>query len=71
MLSIAYDTILVAYYTRIVALKMTSFPIIIVYRVKAVGFKITGLTAAIIKLRSFLKRTIGVYIASKQTEMAF
>ena len=44
---------------------MTGFPIIIAYRVRAVSFKITGLTIAIIKLRSFLKRTIGVYIAGK------
>ena len=65
MLSIAYNTILVAYYIRIVAFKITSFPTIIIYRVRAVGFKITGLTAAVIKLRSFLKRIIGVYIASK------
>ena len=43
---------------------MTSFPIIIVYRVRAVGFKIIGLTIAIIKLKSFLKRIISVYIAS-------
>ena len=44
---------------------MTGFPIIIICRVKVVGFKITSLTAAIIKLRSFLKKTIGAYIASK------
>ena len=50
---------------------MTDFPTIIIYRVRAVGFKITGLTAAVIKLRSFLKRIIGMYIASRQTEMAF
>ena len=43
---------------------MTGFPIIIIYRVRAVGFKMTGLTVAIIKLRSFFKRIIGVYIAS-------
>ena len=56
---------------RTVALKITGFPIIIAYRVRVVGFKITGLTTAVIKLRSFLKRTIGVHIASRQTEMAF
>jgi len=61
----AYGTILVAYYIRIVTLKITSFPIIIIYRVRAVGFKITSLTTAVIKLRSFLKRIIGAYIAGK------
>ena len=71
MLSIAYSTTLVAYHTKTVAFKMTGFPIIIIYRVRAVGFKITSLTAAIIKLRSFLKRIISMYIASKQTEIAF
>jgi len=71
LLTIAYNTILVVYYTKIVALKMTGFPIIIIYRVKAVGFKMTSLTITIIKLRSFLKRTIGVYIAGRQTEIAF
>ena len=50
---------------------MTSFPTIIIYKVRAVGFEMTGLTTAIIKLRSFFKRTIGAYIASGQTEMAF
>ena len=50
---------------------MTGFPIIIAYRVRAVGFEITGLTTAIIKLRSFLKRIIGVYIAGGQTEIVF
>jgi len=44
---------------------MTGFPIIIIYRVKAVSFKITGLTAAIIKLKGFLKRTISAYIAGR------
>ena len=61
----AYSTILVACYTRIVTLKITSFPIIIIYRVRAVSFKITGLTIAVIKLRSFLKRIISAYIASR------
>ena len=42
---------------------MTGFPIIIVYRVRVVGFKMTSLIISIIKLRSFLKRTIGIYIA--------
>ena len=56
---------------RTVALKMTNFPIIIAYKVRAVGFKITGLTAAVIKLRSFFKKIIGVYIAGRQTEIAF
>ena len=65
MLSIAYSTILVIRYTRIVTLKITSFPIIIIYRVRAVSFKITSLTIAVIKLRSFLKRTIGVYISGR------
>ena len=64
MLSIAYSTILVVYYTRTVIFKIISFPTIIVYRVRAVGFKITSLTAAIIKLRSFFKRTISIHIAS-------
>jgi hypothetical protein len=65
LLSIAYSTILVIYYTRIVTLKITGFSIIIIYRVKVVSFKITSLTIAVIKLRSFLKRAIGVYIAGK------
>ena len=56
----AYGTTLVIYYIRTVALKMTSFPIFILCRVKAVGFKMIGLTIAIIKLRSFLKMIIGV-----------
>ena len=60
----AYSTILVVYYTRTVTFKITSFPIIIIYRVRAVGFKITSLTIAVIKLRSFFKKTIGIYIAS-------
>jgi hypothetical protein len=59
----AYSTILVARYTRIATLKITSFPIIIVYRVRVVSFKITSLTIAVIKLRSFLKRIISSYIA--------
>ena len=71
MLFIAYSTTLVIYYMRTVALEMTNFPIIIVCRVRAVGFKITGLTAAIIKLGSFLKRIIGAYITNRQTEIAF
>jgi hypothetical protein len=65
LLSIAYSTILVIRYIRIVALKITGFPIIITYRVRAVSFKITGLTIAAIKLRSFLKRTISIYIAGR------
>ena len=65
LLSIAYSTILVARYIRIVALKITGFSIIIVYRVRVVSFKITGLTAAAIKLRSFLKRIISAYIAGR------
>ena len=56
---------------KIVAFKIISFPTIIIYRVRAVGFKMTGLTAAVIKLRSFLKRIIGVHIAGRQTEIAF
>jgi len=67
----AYSTILITHYIRIVTLKITGFPIIIIYRVKAVSFKITSLTVAVIKLRSFLKRTIGAYIASRQTEIVF
>ena len=67
----AYSTILVVYYTRTVTFKITSFPTIIVYRVRAVNFKITSLTTTIIKLRGFLKRTIGAYIASGQIEIAF
>ena len=62
---------MVAYHIRTVVFEMTSFPIIIAYRVRAVSFKITGLTAAIIKLRSFFKRIIGAYIASRQTKIAF
>ena len=61
----AYSTILVICYARIVTLKITGFPIIIVYRVRVVSFKITGLTIAAIKLRSFLKRIIGAYIAGR------
>ena len=61
----AYGTILVIRYTRIATLKITSFPIIIIYRVRVVSFKITSLTAAAIKLRSFLKRTISAYIAGR------
>ena len=71
MLSIAYSTILVAYYIRTVAFKITGFPIIIIYRVRVVGFKMTGFTAAVIKLRSFFKRIIGAHIASRQTKIAF
>jgi lipid A disaccharide synthetase len=71
LLSIAYNTILVACYTKTVAFKMTNFPTIIACRVRAVNFKITSLTIAVIKLRSFLKRTISIYITSKQTKMAF
>ena len=67
----AYSTILVAHYTKIVALKITGFPIIIIYRVRAISFKITGLTTAIIKLKSFFKRIISAYIAGRQIEMAF
>ena len=71
MLSIAYSTILVIYYIKTVAFKITSFPTIIARRVRAVGFKMTSLTAAITKLRSFLKRTISVYIANRQIEITF
>ena len=56
---------------RIVVFEITGFPIIIIYRVRAVGFKITSFTVAVIKLRSFFKRTISVYIASEQTEIVF
>ena len=61
----AYSTILVAYYIKTVAFKITGFPTIIIYRVRAVGFEITGLTTAAIKLRSFFKRIIGAHIASR------
>ena len=71
MLSMAYSTILVIYYTKIITLKMTGFPIIIIYRVKTVSFKITSLTIAVIKLKSFLKRTISLYIAGRQIEIVF
>ena len=71
MLSIAYSTILVTHYTKTVVFEMTGFPIIIVYRVRAVGFKIISLTTAVIKLRSFLKRIISAHIASRQTKMVF
>jgi hypothetical protein len=67
----AYGTILVIYYTKIVALKITGFPIIIARRVRVVSFKITSLTIAVIKLKSFLKRVIGVYIASRLIEIVF
>ena len=65
MLFMAYGTILVIYYIRIVALKMTGFPIIIIYRVRVISFKITSLIIAAIKLRSFLKRIIGAYMAGR------
>jgi len=65
LLSIAYSTILVIYYTRIVTLKIISFPIVIIYRVKVVSFKITSLTAVVIKLRRFFKRIISAYIAGR------
>ena len=65
MLSIAYSIILVTHHTKIVTLKITSFPIIIAYRVKVVSFKITSLTIAVIKLKGFLKRIISIYIAGK------
>jgi hypothetical protein len=71
LLFMAYDTILVAHYMRTVALKMTGFPTIITYRVRAVGFKMIGLTTAVIKLKSFLKRIIGIYMTSKQIEIVF
>jgi hypothetical protein len=71
LLSIAYSTILVIYYTRTVTLKITSFPIIIIYRIRAVSFKITSFTAAVIKLRSFLKRVISAYIAGRPIEIVF
>ena len=61
----AYGIILIIHYIRTVAFKMTSFSIIIVCRVKAVGFKITSFIIVIIKLRSFFKRIIGVYMASR------
>ena len=56
---------------RTVAFKITGFPTIIVYRVRAVSFEIISLTTATIKLRSFFKRTINTYIASRQTEIVF
>jgi hypothetical protein len=65
LLFIAYGIILVVYYTKTVTFKITSFPTIIIYRVKAVGFKITSLTVAVTKLKKFLKRIIGMYIASR------
>ena len=71
MLSIAYSTILVTRYTRIIALKITGFPTIITHRVRVVSFKITSLTIAAIKLKSFFKRIISAHIASRQTKMAF
>ena len=58
----AYSTILITYYIRTVALEMTGFPIIIIYKVKAVGFKMTGFIIVIIKLKSFLKMIINIYI---------
>ena len=71
MLSMAYSTILVIYYTKIVTLKITGFSIIIIYRVSIVSFKIIGLTIAAIKLKSFFKRIISIYIAGRQTEIVF
>ena len=71
MLFIAYGTILVICHIRTVVFEITSFPTIIACRVRVVGFKIIGLTTATTKLRSFFKRTIGVYIAGRQTEMVF
>ena len=56
---------------RTVVLKITGFPIIIACRVRVVGFKITGLTAIIIKLGSFFKRIIGAHIANRQIKIAF
>ena len=38
---------------------------IFIRRVKVVSFKITGLTITAIKLRSFLKRIIGAYMAGR------
>jgi hypothetical protein len=61
----AYSTILVICYTRTVAFKITGFPIIIARRVRVVSFKITSLTIAAIKLRSFLKRIISAYITGR------
>ena len=60
----AYSTILVAYYIKIITFKMTGFPIIIIYKIKTVSFKITGFSIAAIKLKGFLKRIINIYIAS-------
>ena len=61
----AYGTILVIYYIKTVTLEITGFFIIIVYRVRAIGFEMTGFIAAMTKLKSFLKRIIGVYIVGK------
>ena len=61
----AYGIILITYYIRTVTLKMTGFPIIIIYRVRVIGFKMTSFIIVIIKLRSFLKRIIGAYMASR------
>ena len=49
-------TILVTYYTRTVALEIISFFIIIIYRVRAVGFKMTSLITAIIKSRYYIRK---------------
>jgi lipid A disaccharide synthetase len=62
---------LVVCHTKTVTLKITGFPTIIAYRVRVVNFKMTSLTAAIIKLKGFLKRAISVYIASKQIKIVF
>jgi len=59
----AYSIILVTRYIKIITLKITSFPIIIIHKVKAVGFKIIGFTIVAIKLKNFLKRIIGIYMA--------
>ena len=71
MLSIAYSTILVAHYIKIATFKIIGFFIIIIYRVRVVSFKITSLTAAATKLRSFFKKIIGAHIAGGQIEIVF
>ena len=43
----------------------------IVYRVKAVSFKIISFIIAVIKLKGFFKRIISIYIAGGQIKIVF
>ena len=46
-----------------ITLKMTGFPTIITYKVRAIGFKITSFIIAVTKLKNLFKRIISAYIA--------